>query len=486
MGIYTAILFLVCLFSLRHFRLFHISEKHVWGMPLAFVVKVLAGLFFLYVYSYYYGNGDLSADASVFMHDSAVLNKVFYHSPSDYFRFLFGMENDQLIHYYLSDTSHWDAGPNTLLNDSQNVLRVHSLIHFFSFGNVLIHLLVMCLLSLIGVRHLTLAFAPYSSIKPIVIFWAIVLLPSTLLWTSGIIKEPLLMLGIGLFVRGIIGKLSLSKKFIYGLTGTLILIGIKPYVLVCLIPAVLVFFIFTYLKMRMAWIALSITVLFACLMVATDKAPSFVSKLSSQQADFVNIGRGGVYARGDSCIFIISGKNKDFVRIDGNDVYLTKTVEGEYMYPYQKSAPKKLTIHPEKDPWILYYNGKTCGSYVPVTYIDQSGPQLLKNIPEALANVLLRPYPTDPPGHLMMWLAMLEQWCLLALLILAIVKHRQLSAETRHLVIAMVTFALILALAIGWTTPVLGAIVRYRFPVQLCMLIIVLIILHAPKRLRHE
>ncbi len=32
-------------------------------MPIAFALKVFSGMFFLYVYTYLYGNGNLSADA---------------------------------------------------------------------------------------------------------------------------------------------------------------------------------------------------------------------------------------------------------------------------------------------------------------------------------------------------------------------------------------------------------------------------------------
>src|SRR5690606_3487333 len=115
----------------------------------------------------------------------------------------------------------------------------------------------------------------------------LLLLPSTLLWTSGIIKEPLLLIGIGLLTRALIGRLRLTHQLLFGALGILIMAGFKPYVLVCFVPAILVHSIFAYLQAWIAWTALSIALLLACLMVVTEKAPSFVGKLSAQQNDFI-------------------------------------------------------------------------------------------------------------------------------------------------------------------------------------------------------
>lgn len=481
MDIYTALLILLCVICLRYFRVFRIADTPAYTLPLGFGIKMLAALFFLYIYSNFYGNGDLSADASVFLSDGKVLNDVFYASPLDYFRFLFGFENDALVDRYLDATSHWDAGQNTFLNDSQNILRIHSVIHFISFNRPVIHAIVMCFLSLLGIRQLVLAIIPHSIVKPMFVFWIILLAPSALLWSSGIIKEPILIFGIGFICRALFGILSIRRRILYGLLGVFVMIGIKPYVLLCFVPALIVYGIFRYLRPILAWTVLTAAVLSGLVFITIGKAPSLVNKLTAQQSDFINTGRGGVYARGDTCIYIIGAHDRPHLRIDSLDVFLSKTINGEYMYPYQKTAPKPTVIHPNSKPWILYYDGKVCGSYIPVTYIDHSGGQLVRNIPEALTNTLLRPFPSDPPGHFMMWLTILEQWFILAFLTLSLFHKRRMPETSRYLVLALLTFALVLAVMIGWTTPVLGAIVRYRVPVQLALISIILIMIRPPK-----
>jgi hypothetical protein len=66
-------------------------------------------------------------------------------------------------------------------------------------------------------------------------------------------------------------------------------------------------------------------------------------------------------------------------------------------------------------------------------------------------------------------------------MILAIIKRRNLSNQNKGLVFALGIFALSLFLLIGFTTPVLGAMVRYRFPAQLALILIGIIIIDTKK-----
>jgi hypothetical protein len=52
-----------------------------------------------------------------------------------------------------------------------------------------------------------------------------------------------------------------------------------------------------------------------------------------------------------------------------------------------------------------------------------------------------------------------------------------LNQKEKGIIFILIIFALQLFLLIGWTTPVLGAITRYRFPAQLALILVGLIIL---------
>ena len=106
--------------------------------------------------------------------------------------------------------------------------------------------------------------------------------------------------------------------------------------------------------------------------------------------------------------------------------------------------------------------------------------QLVKNIPEAILNSVVRPYPTDHGSNLK-WFSILETWGIFIFMSFAIYKRRKLSELEKSVTFSLFTFALLLFLLIGFTTPVLGATVRYRFPAQLAIIIIGLILIDYKK-----
>jgi hypothetical protein len=71
----------------------------------------------------------------------------------------------------------------------------------------------------------------------------------------------------------------------------------------------------------------------------------------------------------------------------------------------------------------------------------------------------------------------LEVWLIFGFLAIAWIKRRKLSDSERGIIFMLAIFAFVLFLLIGWTTPVLGAIARYRFPAQLAMVLIGMILL---------
>ncbi|MCO5259350.1 MAG: hypothetical protein M9916_04330 [Crocinitomicaceae bacterium] len=487
MIIYTIFFFLVIIAMLRYVKSFQIPSGSPWLMPIGFAIKFGVGLVFLYVYSYHYGVGELTADASAFMHDSKVLNGVFYHSPKAYMQFLLGLDNHDLVCQYLGDTEQWDSQGVKWFNDARNVLRLHSVIHFFSFGQQAIHLMVLSLISILGTRLMVVALAPFVQLSINLAFFAVLLMPNVLFWSSGILKEPIVIFSIGLFMYGILGNFALKKKVVLLVIAFIFLLGMKPYILLCAIPAIATYLLFSYLKnLKLAVIVLSIGVFGSLMLLLTPPLKPVVDKLSFQQFDFINIGKGGVFARADTCIYIIYGENMPFVIVNDVDstVYLTKAVEGDYIHPENKKDKKRCLIPANIDgkPWKMYYDGEFSGSYVEVTPIQESGSQLIKNIPEALGNVFLRPYPSDPPHSMLKYFTIIESWGLLALFLMSItVFRRRLTRKELNVVMAMVVFSLVLALLIGWTTPVIGAIVRYKMPIQLVMMFITLIVFNPQK-----
>ena len=106
---------------------------------------------------------------------------------------------------------------------------------------------------------------------------------------------------------------------------------------------------------------------------------------------------------------------------------------------------------------------------------------MILNIPEALTNSLLRPYLNDP-GKNLKFFACFETYILFAFLIIALIRRRKLGESELNFVISCLIFIISLSLIIGWTTPVLGAIVRYRMPAYYVLLLVAFILVNPIKK----
>jgi hypothetical protein len=443
----------------------------------AFLLKVLVGLLFLNFHSEYLGPGQTSGDAELFIFESQFLTNVFYTSPIDYFKFLFGLEDEKMVMDYLSETTYWAGDPTVILNDSKNVLKIHSIINFYSFSFPPINLISCTFFSVFGIYHLFKAIRDWVVIDERILFLAILLLPSVLFWTSGVMKESFLFLGIGLFCRGLLAEDSLQKKSAYFVFGALFLIGFKPYVFVAVLLSMLVYFFIRLFKNR--YLALGFFILAIAIsnvFFISMKVNKITTTISAKQFDFIGISKGAYYFRNDSCFFNLNPEQMNYMELKKDGYFLTRPIPVEYHFPYQKVAPHKIIAQPNITPWKLAQSVQQCGSYIPITYIDNSSIQLLKNIPEALKNVLFRPFMSDQGGRFT-YLAVLEVFLLYLFLLFAILRRRKLNHSTFALLVTLCTFIILLSLIIGWVTPVLGAIVRYRFPVYLAILVVGLVIM---------
>lgn len=445
---------------------------HTVDLPVSWGLKIVASLIFLYVYSHYYGSGTLTADPSTFMYESGLLAQVAANSVPDYLRFLFGMETPEMVVEHLSSTIHWTAGDLTLINDSKNVIRINSLLYLLSGGNIYFHLFFLNLLSLLGARELYLAFQQRMGTRKRLFWYSLLLLPSIIFWTSSILKEPLLIAGLALVLRAWMGELPLRQSWWRWLLGILLMIGFKPYVLLCLLPALLLYYLSRLFFSGKVLIPLGLlfaaTVLF--LSCFPQKRAAVTHRLTRFQFDFVNVGKGGIHAYADTCFFYFRPDQFRYLKINpGNDsVRLLKPLLAKKVKLGKAHPFADVYLQPNKQQWYLYYYSVGCRSNIEVTSINSSFPQLLKNIPEALVNASFRPFFGDPGGRLK-YFSIIETLFLFSWVIYRMRSLRSADRITRLQIVSLWLFALLLLLLIGWTTPVLGAIVRYRIPAYLAL-----------------
>jgi hypothetical protein len=469
---------------LRYVKLFRPHSITPWAMPLGLVLKFFAGLFFLYVYTYFYNWGELGQDASSYMKESKMLRDVFYISPKVYFMLLTGIgETRELILEYLPHTSYWTPGSTTVINDAKNVVRVNSVIQFFSNNNPVVHLIVLSFFSLIGIKEIFTAFEEKVSIKPILFFLGVVLSPSVLFWTSSILKEPLMIMGLGLFVNGLLIKNKPIFRIPKLMFGFILLFNFKSYVLACLLFGVLYYMIskVVFIKKPIYSFFAYASLLLIILVIFPTQRTSVVQFISKRQFDFNNVGMGGIYVRDYETkeMYCIFPENYDKLIFNERNITLSESCE-VYKLEFGENVPvRKMILHPKEEGWKFALKSVGSDSYIGSTYINSSFVRLVKNIPEALINSLIRPYPNDPGSNLK-YLATLETWVLILIAIYALFNRKKLNLDDRKIVISMLIFIVITSLLVGWTVNILGTIVRYRIPVYLAITVLLFIVINPP------
>lgn len=482
--LYSLLFFLGICFALGYFRVFRVEGLGKWDLSLAFLIKGFASLCFIYIYTYYYGEGYLYFDSGTYIMDAKILNQVFYDSPVSYLKLLTGFgETEELVNHYLSHTRKWSI-PNTLLmmDDSKNIVRISSIVHFFAFDSIYIHFIVFNLFALNGMKNIYLYFKKYVAVNERIFFFALMILPSLLFWSSGVLKEPLLIFAIGLLFKALrVGNNRKIFKLLFLFFALFIMLNFKAYVLLsCIIP-----FIFVALA-RLVFpkkpVYLSLLILFGfliiCLVTFPKQRQKIVNYISLKQFDFNNISMGGVYFLKENAPYAynIQSDNYKNLRMENDSLTIMRRTKAYIFHRTKKDGLKEvyLEANPDKKIPILTIWERS-NSYIETTLIRSSFRRMVSNIPEALVNCLFRPFWNDPSPKFK-FLTLAETWMLFGFLAFALVKRKKLNRNDKIVLLGLTLFILNLGLVIGWATPVLGAIVRYRIPVYLAVLIVAFIL----------
>ncbi|MBK6893686.1 MAG: hypothetical protein IPH00_11225 [Flavobacteriales bacterium] len=121
------------------------------------------------------------------------------------------------------------------------------------------------------------------------------------------------------------------------------------------------------------------------------------------------------------------------------------------------------------------------GSYITATPLAPTLFSFLQQAPHALYMTFLSPFATGDLGGLGL-LSALENMVMVVLLPVAALRARPWARIDLPLLLYFVSFCLFLGLLIGWTTPVVGALVRYRVPL-LPFYTIALLLIADPRKL---
>jgi hypothetical protein len=403
----TLFYFLLFNFLIYRFRIFQFDSFKPFVTSILFNLKFLAGIFIWFIYTFYYTDVQ-NNDAHKFYNDALILRDVAQQSPTDFLQITFGINSkEERLKQYCAPMKNWERNfDEAPVNENRTIIRLNALLMFVSMKAYMVHVLFMCFISLWGWKLLVDAIMGYANRQNALLAIPVMLLPSVLFWTSGVMKEPLLILGMGLFFNGIIPRnCGLKVSLLKAIAGFIIILFTKFFVLVCMLPGLVAFYIYRNAdKPALVWVRYAAV----------------------------------------------------------NVVLLLFALNLHYIIPrfniQQMLANKQLHAINEAD----YFKA---GSKINIPPVSADAVSILKTSPVALWNTLVRPYLWEGK-NLMMMASALENLLVFAILVVCIYLSRWKETGKLNLFLFLLNCSLAYFVLIGICTPVIGNLVRYKAPLM--------------------
>ncbi|MBI5218168.1 MAG: hypothetical protein HY958_04480 [Bacteroidia bacterium] len=418
---YTALfVFIIC--KIKFFNIPGISNK---TLPVLFIIKVLCGIFLALIYTYYYKQRE-TADIYKFFDDGKIVYGFAFSHPLDYLRIVTGIDGDapHLKKYYDLIT-YWHRNFNyDLYNDYKTMIRFNAISCLFSFGYYSVNSVFMSFISFTGLAAIYKTFYPWLKDKKNELLVAVFLVPSVLLWTSGVLKEGLIMFGMGILIYSGMGLL---KKF-------------SPYNLIAFIFAIII-------------------LLYSKIYIAISVLPGLAT----------------------IALLLKSGNKFSFWKFLGvHIIFLLLAFNIQYFTRYNFIH---ILCYKQQDFAELIKTAGNVGSVIFVPELKPAGVSLLLNSPLAFFNTLLRPAVFEAYSPVVL-LSALENLLLIVVILVSICFINIKKIPNLSLFYFCISFAVITFILSGLTTPVMGALVRYRAPALPFFIILFLFLVDKEKLIR--
>lgn len=485
---YILFLLLVVYTVYRH-RFFHLPGLPRITTVYLFALKLLAGFALWYVYTYYYPQREY-ADIWKYYDDGEVVYSALDEHPSDYFKIVSGIGIDEQIqHTYFDKMRNWDQKfENNLFNDSHTIIRFNALIRLISGGNYHTHALFMCLLAFIGLCALYHWIYPFLWTWKKVVVFILFLSPSLLFWSSGVLKEGILFFALGMLILHT-WKFSGDKKryrLFWILLAVWLLAMTKLYMLAFVLPS-LALGIYLVKSPRFAFVkTLAMAASLVLVALVIDKTAPVMSPfriMAGKQNDFLNLARGGtylmdslhvVYVRPDQPVSTVKSRDQYEYVVPPNTEIIYWNIADDF-----RDTLRRTVIKHER--YRLLSTSPVAGSLMNVSPLQPDAVSVLREVPGALQRSIFRPWPWEIKP-VMIIPSMLENLFLFALLLLMFIAYKRPSS--RSIFWFCIAYAVITLTITGLTTPVLGALVRYRITAVPFLLFAILLCIDREKVLK--
>jgi hypothetical protein len=240
---YFIILIIFWLFAQIVYKDKPYKKYFIWGVQ----ARMIGGIMVALIYQYYYGSGD----STYYFLDTFMIMKAFSTSLSDFFHVMMSTGGDANLNPHAATYivyMVYARDPYAFFME-----KVTSIFSIFGFGYYIPTSILMGAYEFLGVWCLYLTFADiypkYSKQFAITVLF----IPSTVFWGSGIWKDAVTIASIGWVTYGFYQVfLKKNGKIIIGILcicwGFYLCYNIKPYIILSLLPCLVMWVILTYRK----------------------------------------------------------------------------------------------------------------------------------------------------------------------------------------------------------------------------------------------
>lgn len=390
---------------IKKWQFFDQSSLNFKWRAFFFIVKVVVSFIVYFIYTYYYPNMRIDSDIFKYYDDSQIMYKALKDSPKDYFKMLTGIndDNQEIKEKYYQKMNFWIKPYNyELVNENKTIIRLNAFISLFSFNNYFIHNLIFLFLSYIGLFALFKLLSTYFVQNKIILAIFIFLMPSTIFWSSAIIKESLVFFNLGLLLYNIdkiMKKFNLKTFALIVFFATMLGLS-KMYILILILPGLLTLFLNSFFPKIKLWIS-----------------------------------------------FIIA-----------HILLILFFFHSEYFIPFNFS---EIVVAKQHDFINMVNSFNYVGSKINIPLLNNMFTSFLLNSPNAIINTLFRPTLLEA-HNLTSLMAAFENTFIIFIFIFILLFFKK--ADFNKWMWFGLSFSFMLFTLIGLTTPVLGALVRYKIP----------------------
>lgn len=394
----------VILWLIPQLPFFRNIEISTAGIRLILFLKSIMGIALILVYSMYYNPE--SADLFNYFQDGKILFSSLKVNYTDYLRMITGIGDNapHLMHYY-DQMNFWLKDFNyNLFNDNRTVIRFNAIVMLFSMENIYVHAYIMNILSVTGLLGIYTFIRKVLYIPQGIALLVTIIPPSLLFWGSGLLKEGILLFALGLFLNGV--SILLTKN----------------------------------------------NCIKACIIIIISIAIFSISKFYVLMA----------LIPGTISLWLSKHYKRSTVIFTSIHVILYLSI---FILPHINGLPDIPQIIAQKqNDFIRYVHSlNEVGSFIESPFLKPDFFTFTFQAFRGAAITLFRPHIFEVYNAATIPAAIENTLTIILLLMVIMTKHQKTPLKT---ILFCISFTFILFALAGMTTPVLGALVRYKIPAQ--------------------